>query len=57
MAKGREVAKKERAETFHHNTRVMLLKKMQDLENEKIRAQYETTEKIKKLLSDTIEFS
>jgi hypothetical protein len=57
MAKSREVAKKERADAFHHNTRVMLLKKMEDLEHEKARAQYETTEKIKKLLSDTIEFS
>jgi hypothetical protein len=30
---------------------------MQELENEKQRAQFETAEKIKKLLADTIEFS
>ena len=57
MAKGRDAHKKARAKAFHTNTRIMLLKKMQELENEKMREQYETAEKIKRLLSDTIEFS
>ena len=42
---------------FRHNTRLHLLSKMQDLQREKDQQNYETVEKIKKLLAETIEFS
>lgn len=35
----------------------MLLSKMEEIEREKQRSHYETAEKIKKLLADTVEFS
>ena len=56
-AKERDSRKKARAEDFNTNTRLALLKKIQDIEMEKERSNVETAEKIKKLLSDTIEFS
>jgi hypothetical protein len=57
MAKGRDAQKRKRANSFYQSTRMMLLKKMQDIEHNKVRENFETAEKIKKLLSDTIEFS
>ena len=69
-AKEREMRKKVQAHEFHHSTRIMLLSKMQEIEKDKQRANYETVsvvcshiycyyqaEKIKKLLVDTVEFS
>lgn len=49
--------RKHQAAVFHHNTRLHLLSKMQDIQRDKDQANYETAEKIKKLLAETIEFS
>jgi len=56
-AKEREAEKRQRTEEFHNSTRIMLLAKMEEIEKEKQRSNYETAEKIKKLLADTVEFS
>jgi hypothetical protein len=57
MAKGRETSKKQRAKAFYQNTRIQLLQRMQNLKTQKMKEQHEVAEKIRQLLSDTIEFS